>query len=174
MLVRNNTEYPSVLSSLENTNPGPVYVILHFFTLQERGILPYLCQQSSVPYTAVSHIKLNFEPQFELVSVCFCDHFLILSMGIPSINMFVIYSIVFVSQKHEFLPFIKGILKALTILSISLSFTFLNLQDLPLYFPFFLKIYNYAYYSCGCQVNSVHAQYFQPFLDSEVRTMDCY
>ena len=31
MLVRNNTEYPSVLSSLVKTNPGPVCVILHFF-----------------------------------------------------------------------------------------------------------------------------------------------
>lgn len=174
MLVGNNIEYPSVLASLLKTNPGPVYVMLNFFTLQEEGILPYLCQESSVPYTLVSHIKLNFKPQFELASVCFCDHFLILSMGIPSINMFVIYSIVFVSQNMNSFLILKAILRALTILSISLSFTFLILQDLPLYFPLFLKIYNYGYCSHGCQVNSVHAQYFQPFLDSEVRKMDYY
>ena len=63
-----------------------------------------------MPYTSVSHIKLNFGLQFVmslLVSVCFCDHFLILSMRVSSINMFVIYSIVFVSQNMNlFLPYI--------------------------------------------------------------------
>ena len=111
-----------------------------------------------MPYTSVSHIKLNFGLQFVmslLVSVCFCDHFLILSMQVFSINMFVIYSIpvVFVSQNNEFILAIyilKAIHRALTILSISLSFTFLNLQDSPHYFLFFLKIYNYAYCSLGC------------------------
>ena len=33
MLVANNIEYPSVMASLLKTNPGPVYVILNFFTL---------------------------------------------------------------------------------------------------------------------------------------------
>ena len=108
-----------------------------------------------MPYTSVSHIKLNFGLQFVmslLVSVCFCDHFLILSMRVSSINMFVIYSIVFVSQNMNscHIILLKAILRALTILSISLSFTFLNLQDSPHYFLFFLKIYNYAYCSLGC------------------------
>ena len=104
-----------------------------------------------MPYTSVSRIKLNFGLHLSLlVSVCFCDHFLILSMQISSINMFVIYSIVFVSQNMNSCHILKAILRALTILSISLSFTFLNLQDLPHYFLFFLKIHNYAYCSHGC------------------------